>query len=351
MNKILINFSLVGSILIGTIGFAGNEDRVGSAGAQQLLINPWARTTGTASAGFANATGLEASYLNMGGLTTCDKTQIKFNMTNWLGNAEIKFFAAGLAQRLSESSVIAVSIQSMNFGDIQRTTVENPEGGIGFFSPRLNVFNVGYAKKFSNSISGGINFKVISEAIADLKATGMAVDAGIKYVTGDKEQFKLGISLKNVGPTMKYKGDGLAYQATYVETGSIASLEQRSQSFEMPSLLNIGASYDFILNEMSKLTAIFGFTANSFFSDQYRLAFDYALVKEKIALNIRLGYVYEKNIFSTENRTNALIGPTAGFSLDFLTGKNKNPLGIEYGMRMAGPFGFVHTFGVAVGLK
>lgn len=331
--------------------FAGNEDRVGSAGASQLLVNPWARSTGSADAGIANVNGIEGTFTNIAGLAFTDKTQLKFNYTNWLGNSGIRFSSAGFAQRLSESSVIAVSIQAMSFGDIDITTVELPEGGIGVFTPRVNVFNVGYAKSFTKSISGGINFKVISESIANLKANGMAIDAGIRYVTGEQDHIKFGITLKNVGPTMRYKGDGLSTQINYVSTGGKATLEQRSQAFEMPSLLAIGGSYDFIFNEKSKLTAMLGFTANSFANDQYRLGLDYAMTTGKAAFNVRAGYVYEKNVFSMENRTNALTGPTAGFSVDALVGKNKSALGVEYAMRIAGPFGVIHTLGVTISLK
>ena len=350
--NILRNTAFLGAaVLTCSSVFAGNEDRVGSAGASQLLVNPWARSTGSADAGIANVNGIEGTFTNIAGLAFTDKTQLKFNYTNWLGNSGIRFSSAGFAQRLSESSVIAVSIQAMSFGDIDITTVELPEGGIGVFTPRVNVFNVGYAKSFTKSISGGINFKVISESIANLKANGMAIDAGIRYVTGEQDQIKFGITLKNVGPTMRYKGDGLSTQINYVSTGGKATLEQRSQAFEMPSLLAIGGSYDFIFNEKSKLTTMLGFTANSFANDQYRLGLDYAMTTGKAAFNVRAGYVYEKNIFSMENRTNALTGPTAGFSVDAIVGKNKSALGVEYAMRIAGPFGVIHTLGVAISLK
>jgi hypothetical protein len=350
--NILRNTAIIGAAVLSCSSvFAGNEDRVGSAGATQLLVNPWARSTGSADAGIANVNGLEATFTNIAGLAYTKKTQIKFNYTNWLGNTGIRFLSAGLAQRISETSVISVSIQSMNFGEIDITTVELPEGGVGVFSPRVNVFNVGYAKQFTNSISGGINFKVISESISNLKANGVAIDAGIRYVTGEQEQIKFGIALKNVGPTMRYKGDGLATQINYVSTGGKATLEQRSQAFEMPSLLNIGGSYDFIFTENNKLSAMLGFTANSFGNDQYRLGFDYGMTTDKAAFNLRAGYIYEKNIFSAENRTNALTGFTAGFSVDALVGTNKSALGLEYAMRLAGPFGLIHTIGATISLK
>jgi hypothetical protein len=241
------NVLLAGAVLCSLGVNAGNEDRVGSAGASHLLINPWARSAAYGDAGISTVNGLEATYINIAGLAFTDKTQIKFNYSNWMGNAGIGMNSAGIALRISEQDVLAVSVQSLNFGDIAITTVSNPEGDIGFFSPRANVFNVGYARAFSQSIYGGINFKVISENISNLKASGMAIDAGIRYVTGEQDQLKFGIALKNVGPVMRYKGDGLAQQVTYLSTGFVASLEQRSAHFEMPSLLSIGGSYDFIL--------------------------------------------------------------------------------------------------------
>lgn len=351
MKKILKYTVLAGVVLSYSSTFAGNEDRVGSAGATQLNINPWARSLAIGDAGVASTRGLEATFTNIAGLAFTEKTQIKFNYTNWMGNSAIGLNSAGLAQRVSESSVIAVSIQSMNFGDIPITTTDLPEGGIGVFSPRLNVFNIGYAKSFSSSIYGGINFKVVSESISNLKANGVAFDAGIRYVTGEQEQIKFGIALKNVGPVMRYKGDGLSQEVLFVNTGGVSTLEQRSATFELPSLLNIGGSYDFNFNDANKLIVNASFTANSFQTDQFRFGLDYGMTMEKAAFNVRCGYVGEKNIFSLENRTNALTGFVAGFSADALIGKNKTALGIEYAMRFAGQFGVIHTFGTTISLK
>ncbi len=342
---------MAGAALISSGVFAGNEDRVGTAGASELLINPWARSSAWGDAGVSSVNGLEATFTNIAGLAFTDKTQLKFNYSNWLGQAGIAFNSAGIAQRISEQDVIAVSVQAMNFGDVTITTVDLPDGGIGTFSPRTNVFNVGYARAFSQSIYGGVNFKVISSSTSNLKSSGVAIDAGIRYVSGEQDQLKFGITLKNVGPTIKYKGDGLANQVAYESDGMIATLEQRSASYELPSLLAIGGSYDFIFNENNKLTAALAFTANSFSSDQYRAGVEYSLLQEKFAFKLRGGFVYENNLLSVQNRSNALVGPTAGFSLDGLVGKNKTALGIEYAARFAGIFGTIHTFGATINLK
>jgi hypothetical protein len=350
-NIIKQSFIAGAALLVATAVHAGNEDRVGSAGATELLINPWARSLAAGTSGVAYVNGLEATYTNIAGLAFTDKTQIKFNYTNWLGGAGINVNAAGIAQRVSDQDVIAVSIQSFGFGDIDITTVDLPEGGIGTFTPRYNIFNVGYAREFSNSIYGGINFKVINESIANLKATGVAIDAGIRYVTGERDQIKFGIALKNVGPTMRFKGDGLATQINYVQTEQNATLEQRSASFEMPSSLNIGGSYDFLFGENNKLILAASFQANSFATDQYAVGLDYGFTSQKAAFNIRAGYVMEKNSFNAAARTNALTGLTAGASVDVLVGSNKSAIGIEYAVRLSSPFGPIHTIGATISLK
>lgn len=352
MIKNLIRYTAVaGAVISCSSALAGNEDRVGSAGATELLINPWATSTASGGTGIAYQTGLEASFTNIAGIAFTEKTQIKFDHSNWLGNAGIGLNTAGFAQRVSESGVIAVSVQSYGFGNIDITTVSNPDGGVGTFSPKTNIFNVGYARSFSASIYGGVNFKVINESISNLKATGVAFDAGIRYVTGERDQLKLGISLKNVGPTMKFKGDGISKEVQYITYGNLATLEQRTEAYELPSLLSIGVSYDFIFDEKNKLTAAGAFTANSFQNDQYSVGADYAFVGNKVGFNLRAGYVMEKNMYSVENRSNTITGFTAGFSVNAFAGKNKNAIGVQYAMRLAGTFGIVHTFGVSIALK
>jgi hypothetical protein len=353
INKLIKGSVLTGlALTVSGLTFAGNGDRVGSAGATELLINPWARSAAWGDAGIACGNGLDAVYTNIAGLAFTDKTQIRFDRTNWLGGAGINVNTAGLAQRVSESSVISVTVMAMTFGDIDITTVELPEGGIGTYSPTFSNFNVGYAREFSNSIYGGINFKVISESIADLRGTGVAIDAGIRYVTGEEDNIKFGIALKNIGPTMNFKGDGMSIQVQHLNSGDLATLEQRSATFEMPSLLAIGGSYDFNFSETNRLTLALGFTANSFSNDQFRLGLDYGMTLDKAKFNLMAGYVYENGLFQEDfgyaARVTALSGLTAGLSVDAIVGKNKNMLGIQYAYRQTRLFNGVHTIGLSI---
>ncbi|PKR81134.1 hypothetical protein CW751_06000 [Brumimicrobium salinarum] len=350
--KTIINGALIISTFsIGFESIAGNEDRIGSAGGSEMLVNPWARSSAFGSAGVASTNGLEAQFSNIAGLAFTDQTQIKFNYTNWLGDANISLNSAGIAQRVGDQTVIALSLQAFGYGDIDITTVDLPEGGIGQFSPRKNIINLGFAREFSNSIYAGLNVKIINENIANLKASGVAFDAGIRYVTGEQDHIKFGITLKNVGTPMKFEGDGLSQEIFYQGTGGNATMVQRGASFELPSLLALGFAYDFIFDENNKLTAAAAFHANSFTNDQFNIGLDYGMAFEKAAVNVRAGFVGEKAIFDREESTTSLTGLTAGVSVDALLGEKKIPLGFEYGMRLSNPFGVINTFGVTLSLK
>ena len=64
---------------------------------------------------------------------------------------------------------------SLDFGEIERTTVQNPNGGLGTFSPQFMNLGVSYAKKFTDRISGGVTLRLISESAADIAANGFSL--------------------------------------------------------------------------------------------------------------------------------------------------------------------------------
>jgi len=355
MKKLLLNILSVSILISFSLMFshnanAGNEDRSGQAGATELLINPWARSSGWASANSASIKGLEAQFLNVAGTSFTESTEIMFSHSIWLQGSGISINAFGLTQRVGESSVLGLSVMSMSFGDIDITTVELPEGGIGTFSPNYMNIGISYAKAFSNSIYGGINFKIISEQISDNAARGVAIDAGIQYVTGAKENMRFGISLKNVGPRMKYSGDGLSVRAFMPGAANSLTVEHRSDEFELPSLINIGGAYDFTLtaDEAHLLTAAANFTSNSFTKDQYSLGVQYGYKK---LVMLRGGYTYEDGIFSTADRTTVFTGPSAGFTIEVPLNKEKgSTFSLDYSFRSTNPFSGTHSIGARINL-
>ncbi|MBT8196756.1 MAG: PorV/PorQ family protein, partial [Bacteroidia bacterium] len=227
--KSLIAFGI--ALAITSIAYAGNEDRTGQAGASELLINPWAKSSGWGGVNTSSAHGIDAMFLNIAGLSFIDKTDISFTHTQWLKGSDININSVGIGVKAGESGAFGISVMSFDFGEVDITTVDIPEGGIGTFQPQYINIGIGYAKEFSNSIHGGLAIKIISESIADVSAQGVAFDAGIQYVTGfneDKDDLSFGIALKNVGSPMRFEGDGLAVRGNAPLTGTVIAFEQRS---------------------------------------------------------------------------------------------------------------------------
>ena len=77
--------------------------RAGSAGASELLINPFARSAGWGSVNTAGASGMDAAFVNIAGIAaTPGNTQVSFNNTQWLVGAGIQMNGATLIQRVSD---------------------------------------------------------------------------------------------------------------------------------------------------------------------------------------------------------------------------------------------------------
>jgi hypothetical protein len=329
---------------------AGNPDRSGQAGATELLINPWAMSSGWGGAGSGGIRGVEAIFGNIAGIAATKGTEIEFSHSIWLKGSTMGINALGLTQKIGESSVLGLSLMSLDFGDIQVTTVDQPEGGLGTYSPQFINLGLSYAKIFSNSIYAGINLKIISESISNVNAQGVAIDAGIQYVTGtntERDNLKFGITLKNVGTPMKFAGDGLTSKSTSQNPVNSTSfdytVEQRTQGFEIPSLVNIGVMYDFKLAPDHRLSVAGTFTSNSFTNDQYILGLEYGF---KEYFMIRTGYTYEDHLFDDALRTTVFTGPSAGFSLQLPLGKSSKLIGLDYSYRATKPFDGTHTFGI-----
>ena len=344
-------------VIIPATLLAGNPDRSGQAGASELLINPWAKSQGLGGINMAAVKGIESMNINVGGLSLINRTSVGFTRTEYLVGSEININALGFAQKIGEGA-LGLTIMSMGFGDIEITTVNQPEGGIGIFRPQFLNIGLGYSRSFADFIHGGIVVRVISESIADVSAQGVALDAGLIYNTGSDaypDKFKFGVSLRNVGTPMTFKGDGLTFR-TSVQTGDYTiAVNELSQAFELPSQLNIGASYDFYFQTKHRLTVVGNFTSNAFYKDQFGAGFEYGLkFKNTEMFMLRAGYKYEDGLIGSSSiRTNAHTGISAGFTFQYSLKKDdpEGPkVGLDYAYKTADPFSGTHGIGLRLDL-
>ena len=368
--RILLICSMLGFFAVAFNAMAGNKDRSGQSGAQHLLIDPWARSSGWSSCGVAETRGLESVFSNVAGLAFTKKTEVGFTRTQYLagsgGGIGVNAFgvAQGLFAKNKESGrkidlgTVAISVFNMSFGDIQTTTYEQPDQGSAIFSPKLNYIGIHYAKSFNRFIHGGISFKIVNESISDLKANGLAIDIGVQYLSGAYENFKIGVVLQNLGLPMSYRGDGISKRAKQEGSSFVASFEERQAAYELPALLTIGLSYDFLIfsqeyQQMSKedrkaegltrsdaqhrITLAGSFTANAYSRDNFAFGIEYGFMRY---LQVRAGYLIQSVQKRDSdgkyfvNQDSFYLGPSFGASVGVpLTKKGKQLLLIDYAYR------------------
>jgi hypothetical protein len=333
--------------LLSASSFAGNPERSGTGGATELLINPWARSSGFGGINSSMARGVEAMNLNVGGLAFTKKTEVIFSRTQWLSGTDININAFGFSQRVGASGVLGVSITSMDFGDIDVTTNDRPEGGVGEFSPQLLNFALAYSREFSNSIRGGVAVRGITHAIADIRSQGFALDAGIQYSTGDLDQFKMGIALRNIGPDMRMGGDGLIANFTDPSLPFAVEGYRKSQAYALPALLNLGLSYDFYLGKDHRVTALGNFTSNSFSGDQLGVGLEYGFKKYFM---LRGGFNNQENITDAELSQTVYRGYSAGATFEIPINDKGSTIGIDYSYTPSFVFNGTHSFGARITL-
>lgn len=335
---------------------AGNPDRAGGAGSTQLLFNPYGRSFGLGGVNTAYVRGAEAAYLNIAGLAYTEKTEVTFSSQNFLAGTGVFVNNIGLAQKLGENGgVLGIHLMSFDFGDIRTVTYENTDQNLPSY--KIQMMNIGfsYAKQFSNSISGGLCARLISEGVADAKANGVCFDAGVQYQTTlhknkkiKKEDFRFGISTRNLGPSMSYFGNGMTFRATIQSTGADRRAMMQADPYNMPALVNIGAAYDLRLDQnpdtyFNKLTLSANFNYNAFQSNVLGLGAEYSY-KEQFML--RGAYCYVPDNFSADAYRQPVYGLYAGTTLQLPISKTGTNLAIDYGYAPTHFFNGIHTVGI-----
>ena len=208
------------------------------------------------------------------------------------------------------------------------------------------------------------------ESTSDVSAFGIAIDAGVQYVAGADDEIKFGISLRNVGTPMTFRGQGIAVTrpAPNAEGDFDLTFYQRAQQFELPSALNIGVSYDLLFKKAtatladdgeekatrkksgSRLTFAANFTANSFSRDQIGAGLEFSLNE---MFMLRGAYKYEIGIDSGAAIDEAPLytGPSGGVTVQVPTSKKgTTKLAIDYAYRVTKLFDGTHNIGVRLNL-
>ena len=321
---------------------APNTDRAGTAGATYLMVPVTARLASlgaAATGGMADMNGLEALYQNPAGLTTNQGTAAIFSRMSYVADIGINHF--GVAQKLGNNQ-IGLTVTAWDFGDIPLQTEADPEiNEDNTWSALFATVGLSYARLFTDRIAAGVTAKYVSERIDNLNAGTIAFDAGMTYTVGETG-LRFGVSLRNVGGSLTYGGDGLIRTGRFLgndqEQERVTKLDP--QDVELPALLNVGVTYTRPLGNSATVSFLGNFRSNAYVEDQFSGGIEFGVANIFFA---RGGYQYsadlDDNFYSGWN-----LG--AGLNLE-VSGRRLN---IDYAYRGTDYFDGVNIITAAVTL-
>lgn len=208
--------SIIATLMIITtsvsISFGG--DGPGTSAVNFLNIGVSARSAATGGAFSAISDGPFSAYYNPAGLARADVIQVAGMHTEWLGDLRYEYI--GFASPIGRKGGLGVSFTYLSYGSIRGYTSTNqPTGNVSAYD-MAGVISYGHT--LMPGFSVGLGLKSIGERLDNVQAFGFAGDLGIQYQAG---RFLTGISMMNIGPSLKYE----------------------SSSFPLPTMVNAGVSY------------------------------------------------------------------------------------------------------------
>ena len=193
-----------------------------------------------------------------------------------------------------------LGLNYLNFGDIDRTSLSLPDGGLGRAASYDLALSGGYGWRVSEDLALGAAAKYLRESVDVVRAHGVAFDLGAQYRAPFLPGLTLAAVARHLGPRIKYE----------------------VAKHNLPTTFSAGAAYAApILGQDSALTLELSKPRN----DDLLVA---AGVKTRVsALALRIGY---------SARNEAGLGITAGFGLDLRS------VSLDYAIVPYGGLGYSH---------
>jgi hypothetical protein len=249
--RLILTLSL--TLLLGVSLYSQNKPyRVGTTAASFLAMGMDGAGSGMGEAYVSVTRDLSSIYWNPSGLSYLKSNEAQFVYKPWIADITASF--AGVAVNVSEIGTFAIGITSMDFGDIDVTTMEMQEGTGETYSAFDYAMSLSYARKLAPWFSFGMTGKYIQSKISRLSASAIAADMGVMVNTsffspdGNQDNgIAIGMSISNYGTRMQYQGLELLRPIDIKpdENGNYKDVEGqfKLQSWDLPIIYRLGLSY------------------------------------------------------------------------------------------------------------
>jgi hypothetical protein len=326
--KQAIVFGVLFGLILLSSAYAGDVNRTGTAGAQELLIPVGARDLALGGSSVASTTGVDAIYWNPAGLSKINSVEAMFSHLNYIADIGVEYGVVGI--NAGDFGNVGFSMKSLSFGDIPVTTEDLPDGTGQTYSPAYLTLGVTYARMLSDRISVGATVNIINESILNTSANAVGFDIGVRYDGIGTPGLNLAVVLKNVGTNITYNGAGL------YRTGTTSDDLRGQQTYslvaatsELPSQMEIALAYDYKLGEKNQISLFGDFENNNYSTDIWKFGAEFTFQN---LLFLRGGYTLAPN--DPKDATGAssyLYDYTAGAGIKYDLGGVT--IGVDYAYR------------------
>ncbi|MCP5061801.1 MAG: PorV/PorQ family protein [Ignavibacteriae bacterium] len=335
--KMILFFFIFAAINISA-QIVDNVSKRGTTAAQFLKVSQGARAAGMGSAFVAIADDASSMFWNVAGIARQDNNSVVFDHTQWIAGLSYNFIAGSI--NLGNFGTIGMSFIGSNYGEMNVTTIDEPNGTGSVFTVSDVAVSFGWAINLTDNFSIGFNPKVIQQTIWNTSGTSFAIDMGILYDT-PFEGVTIGMSITNLGTKLQLNGTSnvLLYDPDQETTGNNDRIpgEFSTGEWSLPLTYVLGLSYDVINTDMHKLIVDVDAKHPNDNYESLNVGGEY-IFNDLIAL--RAGY---KNMFLDESEESFAVG--AGFRQRIL---GNVAFQINYAYQDFGILASVHKISVGI---
>lgn len=291
------------------------QSNTGTAVGEFLLIEPSARIAAMGNAG-ATVTGeLLSAYYNPAAIGLLPGSGVQVTHSPWL--AGTRFDYVGAALMLGEFGNLYVSVTSLNSGEIDVRTVNQPLGTGERYSVSDLSFGLGYGRRVSDRFSLGLQANYIGENIWHSSMTAFAFNIGTLYQVST-DGLRIGASVSNWGTRAKFDGRDLRilYDQDIEKYGDNRALpaELYTDDFPLPILFRVGLGLPVSIGEDHKLY----FAVDAFHPSDNKESISFGMEWTFFdTFSLRGGY---QNAFLTDSEVGLTIGAGLRYGVDNVNG-------------------------------
>ena len=260
------------------------DSRTATTGWQFLKIATDARSAGLSESFLAIVDDVSSLYWNPAGMTRLDTNKFNFSIayTDYAAGTSLNF--GGITYRIDENTLIGVSLQYFDAGEMDVTTEFLPFGNGQTFRPTDLGLGFSLAKELTDQFSFGVTAKYVRENLATVHNQNIVFDFGFQYDIGIQNT-RFAVAISNFGFNTQPAGE----IAILNLNDSLIATD--FTEIAVPTIFRLGFAWDAIKNDKNVLTGSLQLNHPTDNNETYSLGIEYIW---KQLLFARTGYTFAK---------------------------------------------------------